>query len=95
MVVSAGVALFSNRLPPPQLNALVARIAPRPVLFIYGEHDQPNVRGLTPKYYRNAGDPKELWRVPGAGHTGGIDARPREYERRVIRFFDRALLGAR
>lgn len=95
MVVSAGVALFSNRLPPPQLNALVARIAPRPVLFIYGEHDQPNVRGLTPKYYRNAGDPKELWRVPGAGHTGGIDARPREYERRVTRFFDRALLGAR
>jgi len=30
--------------------------------------------------------------VPGSGHTGGINARPKEYERRVIGFFDRALL---
>jgi hypothetical protein len=31
--------------------------------------------------------------VPGAGHTGGIEARPAEYERRVVGFFDDALLG--
>jgi hypothetical protein len=30
---------------------------------------------------------------PGASHTGGIDAPPREYARRVIAFFDAALLG--
>jgi hypothetical protein len=30
--------------------------------------------------------------VPGAEHTGGIDARPLEYERRVIEFYDAALL---
>ena len=37
---------------------LVAHIAPRPVLFIYGQHDQPNVRGLTPSYYNAAGPPE-------------------------------------
>ncbi len=30
--------------------------------------------------------------VPEAGHTGGYAARPAEYERRVVGFFDRALL---
>jgi hypothetical protein len=30
--------------------------------------------------------------VPGSRHTGGIDARPAEYERRVVAFFDHALL---
>jgi pimeloyl-ACP methyl ester carboxylesterase len=63
------------------------------VLFIYGQHDQPNVRGLTPSYYNVAGEPKEIWEVPGASHTGAIDSQPREYERRVIAFFDHALLA--
>ena len=35
-----------------------------------------------------------LWEVPGAGHIGGIDAEPQEYERRVVGFFDRVLLQA-
>jgi uncharacterized protein len=92
LVVSAGTTVFGNRLPPPNLKGLVERIAPRPVLFIYGQHDQPNVRSLTPSYYRAAGRPKSLWRVPGASHTGGIDTHPGEYERRVVTFFDDALL---
>jgi pimeloyl-ACP methyl ester carboxylesterase len=71
---------------------MVSRIAPRPVLFIYGEHDQANVVDLTPRYYAKAGRPKALWRVPGASHTGGIDAHPREYERRIVAFLDNALL---
>jgi hypothetical protein len=39
-----------------------------------------------------AGAPKQLWEIPGAGHTGGLETRPREYERRVIGFLDEALL---
>lgn len=92
-VISAGMAVLSNQAPPPNLTGLVHRIAPRPLLFIYGENDQPNVRALTPRYYRAAGGPKELWQIPGASHTGGIDSQPREYERRVVAFFDRALLA--
>jgi hypothetical protein len=38
--------------------------------------------------------PKELWEVAGAKHIGGIDAQPREYERRLIAFFDRSLAEA-
>ena len=85
--------LFANQAAPPNLKSLVGRISPRPVLFIYGQHDQDNVRELTPGYYANAGEPKAIWEVAGASHTGAIDIRPREYERRVIKFFDRALLS--
>lgn len=41
--------------------------------------------------FRAASEPKELWEIPEAGHVGGFQARPREYERRVVGFFDRAL----
>jgi hypothetical protein len=62
------------------------------VFFIYGEHGQSGERNLNPTYYRNAGAAKQIWEVPGSGHVGGIDARPREYERRVVAFLDQALL---
>jgi hypothetical protein len=32
-----------------------------------------------------------MWKVPGSGHTGGIEAQPAEFERRVIEFLDRSL----
>ena len=51
-----------------------------PVLFIYGEHGQAGERNLNPTYYRSAHEPKMIWKVPGSGHTGGINARPKEYE---------------
>jgi dienelactone hydrolase len=95
VVITAGTWLFSNHAPPPGLVDLVPRISPRPVLFIYGEHDQANVVDLTPHYYAVAGQPKSLWRVPGAGHTEGSELRPRAYERRVTAFLDHALLGDR
>ena len=31
-----------------------------------------------------------MWKTD-SGHTGGYDAAPREYERRVVSFFDDAL----
>jgi hypothetical protein len=31
--------------------------------------------------------------IPEASHTRGLEARPEEYERRVVGFFDRYLLG--
>jgi hypothetical protein len=33
-----------------------------------------------------------LWEIPEAGHTGGLETRPDEYEQRVVAFFDQALL---
>jgi len=93
-VLTAGTALFSNLAPPPNLKDLVGRIAPRSVFFIYSTHGvDGEERQLNPKYYAAAGQPKQSWEIPEASHTGGIVARPKEYERRVIGFFDRALLG--
>jgi len=42
-------------------------------------------------YHRAAREPKTLWEIPESKHTGGLTARPEEYQRRVTRFFDRAL----
>jgi fermentation-respiration switch protein FrsA (DUF1100 family) len=91
--LSAGTALFSNHSPPPSLKDLVDDISPTPVLFIYGEHGQDGERNLNPTYYKAAGEPKAIWEVPGSGHVGGIDARPKQYEQRVVGFFDDALLN--
>jgi pimeloyl-ACP methyl ester carboxylesterase len=93
LVITAGTMLFSNHAAPPNLKNLVGLIAPRPVFFIYGQHDQDNVRELTPTYFVAAGKPKAIWEVRGASHTGGIDSHPRKYEQRVIAFFDNALLA--
>jgi uncharacterized protein len=85
-----GTALFSNHGPPPNLKDLVGRIAPRPVFLIYAERGQGGEE-LSADYYEAAGQPKQLWKTD-SGHTGGYDADPPEYERRVVAFFDRALL---
>jgi fermentation-respiration switch protein FrsA (DUF1100 family) len=91
--LTAGTALFSNHEPPPNLKSLVPRIAPRSVFLIYALHGTGGEeKQLNPQYYAAAGEPKQIWEIPEAAHTGGIAARPREYERRVVGFFDRALL---
>jgi hypothetical protein len=46
-----------------------------------------------PEYFAAAGDPKDIWEVPEARHTGGIDAEPVEYERRLTAFFEASLPG--
>jgi len=89
---TAAVAVLSGTGPPPALHDLVRRITPRPVFLIFGgrgvESEELNV-----DFYRAASAPKTLWMIPEAGHVGGFEARPDEYERRVTGFFDRALLG--
>ena len=90
-VQSAAVAIYSDTLPPPSLKTVAARIAPSAAFFIYAEHGNGG-EDLNPTYFRAAHAPKALWKVPEAEHTGGLDARPQAYERRVIGFFDRHLL---
>lgn len=94
-VVTPSVALFSNSLPPPALDDLVSRIAPRPVFLVYAVPGQGGEAELSQTFYDAARQPKAIWRVPGSGHTGGIEAQPAEYEKRVVGFFDRTLLDAR
>ncbi len=94
--ITAATAVFTNNLPPEDLESLAARISPRAVFFVYGEHGQNGTERVPNQtFFRAAGAPKEIWEVPGAKHTGGVDARPAEYERRVVGFFDGALLEGR
>jgi len=94
LVTTGATAVFDNQLPPPSLKDLVGEIAPRPIFLIYAGHGQGGEE-LSADYYEAAGEPKTLWEIPEAGHTGGLSARPEEYERRVVAFFDDALLENR
>jgi dienelactone hydrolase len=91
-MATTATAVFSNHAPPPDLMDVVRRIGPRPLFFVYAERSAAAGEDLNPRYYAAARGPKELWRVHGAGHTGGLSAQPAAYERRVVGFFDRALL---
>jgi hypothetical protein len=89
-VLTAGTALFSNQLPPPSLEKLAGQIR-SPVFYIYatrGAGGEDN----NPDYYRATRSPKQTWKI-NTSHTHGLSARPDEYERRVVGFFDRSLLG--
>ena len=85
-------AVFSNQRPPPPIVDRIGDIAPRSVFLIWADPGSGGENIRQPKYYAAAGRPKEIWKVPGSAHTGGLEAQPAEYERRVVAFFDRALL---
>ena len=89
-LTTAATAAFTSDLPPRGLKDLSAEIT-IPVFFIHATPGQGG-ENLTPTYYEAASQPKQLWAADG-GHTGAIDAEPQEYERRVVGFFDDALLG--
>jgi dienelactone hydrolase len=94
--LTTAVTVFTNKLPPPSLKSEVAKIAPTPVFFIYGEHGQGGTEtGPNKAFYAVARGTKQIWQVPNGQHIDGITTQPAEYERRVIAFFDSALLGAK
>ncbi len=78
---------------PPAVVEEIADIAPRPVLLI--STGQAIEQRVSRYYYDRADDPKSLWEIPEADHGGGFDARPEEYEERIVAFFDEALLDGR
>ena len=88
--ITVATAVFSDDAAPPNLNDLVADISPRSVFLVYAERGQGG-EDLSQDFYESAKEPKFVWKVPGAKHTEGIETRPREYERRMIAFFDGAL----
>jgi fermentation-respiration switch protein FrsA (DUF1100 family) len=89
-MLTAATAIFSGDVPPPALQSVVARIAPRPLLLVHAGRGQGGEE-LNPDYFAAAREPKARWEIPEATHVGGLEARPAEYERRIVGFFDRAL----
>lgn len=93
--VTLATALFTNDLPPPSLKSEVPKIAPGAVFFVYGEKGQGGTETKPNRgFYLAARGPKQIWEVPDGQHIAGITTQPEEYERRVIGFFDDALLDS-
>jgi uncharacterized protein len=92
VVMTAAATVFSNHGPPPAIVDRIGRITPRAVYLIYADPGMGGEKTRQPRFFDAAGQPKAIWKVPGSAHTGGIHARPGEYERRVVGFFDDALL---
>jgi dienelactone hydrolase len=86
---SAAVAVSSNHAPPANLKDLAARVE-QPMLLIAAPNS-PQGERLNRGYAKAAGDSATLWEIPESRHVAGQTARPQEYERRVISFFDKAL----
>lgn len=60
---------------------------PFPVLLICGTRDRTIPCRHSEEIYRAAVGPKQLWVVPGAGHTMAFGTEPAEFRRRVLAFF--------
>ena len=81
--------MSANQAPPANLKSLAAKID-EPLLLIAAPNS-PNGEKLNRGYARAAATSATLWEIPESKHVGGLAARPAEYERRVVGFFDRAL----
>jgi len=67
-------------------EAVAAR--PFPVLLICGLADRTVPCRHASQIFQSAGGPKQLWIVPGAGHTQAYGAAQLEFQRRVLEFFN-------
>ncbi len=72
----------------------VDKIAPRALLLIHGDRDWYISTEDVRRLYDRAGQPKELWIAPEAGHREVDQVYPEEYRERVLSFFDRYLAPA-
>jgi dipeptidyl aminopeptidase/acylaminoacyl peptidase len=72
----------------------VTAISPRALFFIAGDADRTVPPDSSERLYSAASEPKEIWIVRGAAHGGYALVAGEEYARRLVGFFDRALLGS-
>lgn len=73
----------------PNPGDVIDRIAPRAVFLIHGEHDEMAPLAQARENFARAGEPKQLWVVPGARHRGLREAAGTEYAPRVLAFLER------
>jgi fermentation-respiration switch protein FrsA (DUF1100 family) len=66
----------------------ITRLAPRPLLLIQGLKDSIVDPDDAPLLYNAAGEPKELWLLPGVEHCGAYFDNRELYMDRLIKFFD-------
>ncbi|HLR52436.1 MAG TPA: alpha/beta hydrolase [Candidatus Avamphibacillus sp.] len=62
-----------------------------PLFIIHGEDDDLVPTDMANEIYEAAGGEKELWLVPGAGHTKAFDNVTQEFQERVREFIHKVL----
>jgi uncharacterized protein len=72
----------------------VGKGEPNRVLLIAAGKGLGSENKLNPIWAGRAKGRVVLWELPESKHTGAIDLEPEEYQRRVVGFFDRRLLGS-
>jgi uncharacterized protein len=87
-VMFTTIRVLSGDAAGPPLEDLVARIRSRTLLISSGVDEERDFNLL---YDEAAHGRVEHWNLPDAHHTDAIREHPREYERRVIAFFDQTL----
>jgi uncharacterized protein len=87
----AALRVLSGDKPGPPLKKLAAQVSPTP-LFLIGVGSGIKEREFNRVYAEAAREPVHYWELPDVSHSAAIRERPREYERRVVGFFDSALL---
>jgi fermentation-respiration switch protein FrsA (DUF1100 family) len=65
----------------------IGKIAPRPLLLIHAERDLRMPYDDTQALFKAAGEPKDLWVVPGADHGEPWMVAKEEFEVRLVEFF--------
>lgn len=70
---------------------VVARIAPRPILFLHGTKDAFIPSEESRELFARAGEPKELWIAANGEHAQLWNLDPAEWNRRVVGFVARYL----
>ncbi len=66
----------------------VPALSPTPLLVMHGLDDETISPADSEAIFAAAGEPKELWLIPGAGHSEGATTAPDEYRRRIVAFFE-------
>jgi pimeloyl-ACP methyl ester carboxylesterase len=93
--IAVGEWMAGGRLREVRPVEYVGRLSPRPLLLIYSGRDSYLPPGQPDEMFAAAGEPKGMWVAPGSDHTMARLDHRREYERRVIEFFDRSLRRSR
>ena len=75
------------------VESAAAGLSGRPLFVIHALDDDRLSSANAHRLWRAAGANGPLWLIPGAGHNEGWRRHPAEYQRHVLAFFDRHLLG--
>ena len=87
-VMFTTIRVLSGDPPGPPLEDRIARLRAPALLISAGEDVERDFNVL----YEKVGNPAvEHWNLPEAHHTNAIHEYPRQYERRVVTFFDKEL----